>query len=84
MTGVGGKENGYNLFAYCLNNPVNLSDPNGECPLLLGGILVGGYLYYQKKAKKINKANDQKRKEAGMEEDKIDDQSAPIVSDYRY
>jgi len=23
---------GYNMFAYCLNNPVNLSDPSGACP----------------------------------------------------
>ena len=36
--------NGLNLFAYCLNNPVNTSDDNGEMPnwlkWLIGGIIV--------------------------------------------
>ena len=33
---------GYNLFAYCLNNPVNFSDPTGHWPdwgTLLGGVV---------------------------------------------
>ena len=29
---LGGNINGYNLFAYCLNNPVNLSDTTGHWP----------------------------------------------------
>ena len=29
---AGGHTNGYNLFAYCLNKPVNLDDPNGHWP----------------------------------------------------
>ena len=28
----GGGLQGYNLFAYCLNNPVNMSDPSGHWP----------------------------------------------------
>ena len=36
--------NGLNLFAYCLNNPVNTSDDNGDIPnwlkWLIGGIIV--------------------------------------------
>ena len=24
---------GYNMFAYCNNNPVNMSDPNGDSPI---------------------------------------------------
>ena len=30
MAGVGGEVSGYNLFAYCMNNPVNMSDPTGN------------------------------------------------------
>lgn len=25
---------GYNMFAYCMNNPVNMSDPSGNWPKL--------------------------------------------------
>ena len=32
LPGVGGNVIGYNLFAYCLNNPVNMSDPLGNWP----------------------------------------------------
>ena len=30
LAGVGGTTQGYNLFAYCFNNPVNMSDPDGN------------------------------------------------------
>lgn len=32
MAGVGGDIRGYNLFSYCMNNPVNMSDPSGHWP----------------------------------------------------
>ena len=32
ISGVGGDIKGYNLFAYCFNNPVNMSDPTGNWP----------------------------------------------------
>ncbi len=32
MSDVGGDIRGYNLFAYCMNNPVNMSDPTGNWP----------------------------------------------------
>ena len=32
VSGVGGPIQGYNLFAYCMNNPVNLSDEAGDWP----------------------------------------------------
>ena len=32
ISGVGGDVLGYNLFAYCQNNPVNMSDPGGNWP----------------------------------------------------
>ena len=32
IAGVGGSIKGYNLFAYCFNNPVNLNDPSGNWP----------------------------------------------------
>ncbi|MBQ6884349.1 MAG: RHS repeat-associated core domain-containing protein [Clostridia bacterium] len=32
MSDVGGDILGYNLFAYCMNNPVNMSDPTGNWP----------------------------------------------------
>ena len=38
-----------NLYAYVFNNPGNLSDPDGECaiivvPVVVGGVIAGGYL----------------------------------------
>ena len=39
MTDVGGDILGYNLFAYCFNNPVNMDDPSGEWPKWLSGAL---------------------------------------------
>ncbi|MBQ7551651.1 MAG: GIY-YIG nuclease family protein, partial [Bacteroidales bacterium] len=32
IAGVGGNIKGYNLFAYCFNNPVNMSDTTGKWP----------------------------------------------------
>ena len=32
ISGVGSDIRGYNLFAYCFNNPVNMSDPTGNWP----------------------------------------------------
>ena len=32
MAGVNTSVQGYNLFAYCFNNPVNLDDSNGNWP----------------------------------------------------
>ena len=35
VAGVGGSLQGYNMFAYCFNNPVNLSDASGCWPTWL-------------------------------------------------
>ena len=32
ISGIGGSIQGYNLFAYCFNNPVNMSDSSGHWP----------------------------------------------------
>ena len=32
MSDVGESVLGYNLFAYCFNNPVNMTDPDGNWP----------------------------------------------------
>lgn len=32
LADIGGDIRGYNLFAYCMNNPVNMSDPDGNWP----------------------------------------------------
>jgi len=34
ISGIGGDFRGYNLYSYCMNNPVMLSDPNGNWPKL--------------------------------------------------
>ena len=48
ISGVGGEILGYNLFAYCQNNPVNMCDPDGNWPkwatkiaIGVGAVLVG-------------------------------------------
>ena len=38
ISGVGGDLLGYNQFAYCFNNPVNMSDSSGNWPKLLSGV----------------------------------------------
>ena len=32
ISGIGGDVLAYNMFAYCMNNPVNMSDPTGNWP----------------------------------------------------
>ena len=32
ISSVGGDVNGYNLYVYCCNNPVNMTDPDGNWP----------------------------------------------------
>ena len=39
MAGVSGEVLGYNMFAYCMNNPVNASDSSGNWPKWLSGAL---------------------------------------------
>ena len=36
IAGVGGDVQGYNVFAYCFDNPVNMSDPSGHWPKWIG------------------------------------------------
>ena len=36
IAGVGGEVLGYNMFAYCMNNPVNMDDPTGQWPKWVG------------------------------------------------
>ncbi len=35
VSGAGGSVQGYNLFSYCMNNPVNMSDESGCWPKLI-------------------------------------------------
>ena len=41
ISGVGGDILGYNLFAYCQNNPVNMSDPDGNWPKWATKVAIG-------------------------------------------
>lgn len=41
VAGVGEDMLGYNLFAYCFNNPVNMSDENGNWPKWATKVLIG-------------------------------------------
>ena len=36
IAGAGGELKGYNLFSYCMNNPVNMTDEDGNWPKWLG------------------------------------------------
>ena len=46
MSGANGALQGYNLFAYCFNDPINFNDSNGNWPKWVYGALnvVGGAL----------------------------------------
>ena len=39
LAGIGGATQGYSLFAYCHNNPVNMSDSDGNWPKWVSGLL---------------------------------------------
>ena len=39
VAGIGGDARGSNLFEYCFNNPVNMSDPGGNWPKWVSGLL---------------------------------------------
>ena len=41
ISGVGGDVLGYNLFAYCQNNPINMCDPDGNWPKWATKVAVG-------------------------------------------
>ena len=38
ISGVGGDVSGYNQFAYCFNNPINMDDPTGNWPKWMKGV----------------------------------------------
>ncbi len=41
ISGVGGNTNGYNLYVYCFDNPVNYSDYNGHLAMKIGnGVII--------------------------------------------
>jgi len=57
VSSIGGNLNGYNLFAYCFNNPIIHADGEGDFPwpiipgiIILGGI-VGRYFGYNSDTK---------------------------------
>ena len=39
ISGIGGNVLGYNMYAYCNNNPINMSDTSGNWPQWLSGAL---------------------------------------------
>ena len=41
VAGIGGDILGYNMFAYCFNNPVNMDDSDGEWPSWATKVLIG-------------------------------------------
>ena len=41
ISGVGGDIRGYNMYSYCFNNPVNMSDPDGNWPKWVTNVVVG-------------------------------------------
>ena len=41
ISGIGGELLGYNMFTYCQNNPVNMSDSDGNWPKWVKNVLVG-------------------------------------------
>lgn len=38
--GIEGELLGYNMYAYCMNNPVNMEDGDGNWPKVLGGLMI--------------------------------------------
>ena len=63
---VDGSVNGYNLFAYCVNNPVIYADKTGNFPWLVAiiigaGAIVGGILGANSKQSLINNVNTKKQ-----------------------
>ena len=41
VSGVGGEILGYNMFAYCMNNPINMDDPTGNWPKWATKLIIG-------------------------------------------
>ncbi len=39
IDGIGGDVRGYNMYAYCMNNPVNMTDGSGHWPKWLSGVV---------------------------------------------
>ena len=70
MSGVNGDIRGYNLYAYCFNNPVSLSDSSGQWPLwakvalatvtspFVAVVAAIGYRHVSKQNNRLNSAVD--------------------------
>ena len=41
ISGLGGSIQGYNMFSYCMNNPVNMSDSTGNWPFFAVTAVIG-------------------------------------------
>ena len=41
VSGVGGDIRGYNMFVYCMNNPINMADDTGDFPFFLITAAIG-------------------------------------------